>query len=87
MSMSDSEIDELLERLDQTEPKLQRRIIAKLTEKAALAEKFLEACEAIDAIDCCEGYTFPDSDWPKLWDALSKARAAIAFAKDKGFCS
>lgn len=41
----------------------------------------LAACQRLDELDCCDGYSFPEADWPKLWEALSLARAAIAKAK------
>ncbi len=40
----------------------------------------LAACKAMDDLDCCDGYSFPAADWPKLWNALALARAAIARA-------
>lgn len=43
----------------------------------AAAPDLLDACRALDALDCCEGYNLPQADYPKLWDALGKARAAI----------
>jgi hypothetical protein len=52
-----------------------------LGEIAASHADLLAACEAIDALDCCTGYSFPDSDWPRFWEALEKARAALAKAK------
>jgi hypothetical protein len=47
----------------------------------AAAPDLLAACEAIDALDCCTGYSFPDSDWPLFWEALEKARAALVKAR------
>jgi hypothetical protein len=52
-----------------------------LGEIAASHADLLGACEAIDALDCCTGYSFPDSDWPLFWEALEKARAALAKAR------
>lgn len=46
----------------------------------AAAPDLLDACRALDELDCCLGYVFPGSDWPKLWAALDAARAAIAKA-------
>jgi hypothetical protein len=48
---------------------------------AAGNAELLAACEALDRLDCCDGYSFPETDWPKLWEALSLARAALAKAK------
>ena len=42
-----------------------------------------EACKALGALDCCEGYTLPRDEYLKLWDALGKARAAIAKAEGR----
>lgn len=47
----------------------------------AAAPDLLAACEMLDSLDCCDGYTFPKDDWQKLWEALNLARAAIAKAK------
>jgi len=44
------------------------------------APDLLDACRALDELDCCLGYVFPGGDWPKLWAALDAARAAIAKA-------
>lgn len=41
--LTDHEVDILLERFDQTEPALQRRIVAALMEKAQLADASVEA--------------------------------------------
>jgi hypothetical protein len=48
---------------------------------ADAAPDLLAACEAIDALDCCTGCSFPESDWPRFWEALEKARAALARAR------
>jgi hypothetical protein len=45
-------------------------------------DALLAACEALDGLDCCDGYSFPDADWPKLWNALSLARKAIAMTRE-----
>lgn len=42
IELTDAEVDVLLERFDQTEPKLQRRIIATFVAKAIEAEGLLE---------------------------------------------
>jgi hypothetical protein len=52
-----------------------------LGEIAASHADLLAACEAVDALDCCTGYSFPESDWPLFWEALEKARAALAKAR------
>jgi hypothetical protein len=49
----------------------------------AAAPDLLEASKELDGLDCCEGYTFPESDWPRLWKALGLARAAVAKAEGK----
>ena len=49
----------------------------------AAAPSLLAACKLLDDLDCCTGYTFPESDWPKLWAAIEAARAAIARAERK----
>jgi len=47
----------------------------------AAAPDLLEACERIAELDCTDGYTLADSEYPALWDALHVARAAIAKAR------
>lgn len=49
---------------------------------AAENARLRAACEALDKLDCCDGYSFPDSDWPKLWEALNLARAALNEGRD-----
>lgn len=46
-SMSEREIDSLLERFDATAAPLQRRIVAELTVKASMAEELLDACRLL----------------------------------------
>lgn len=43
----------------------------------AASPDLLEACQALDELDCCDGYSIPDDDYPKLWAALNLAREAI----------
>lgn len=44
----------------------------------AAAPDLLAACETLDSLNCCTGYSLPDADYPKLWDALCEARVALA---------
>ncbi len=46
-------------------------------ERGAVAE-MLAACRTLDGVDCCEGYSLGDADYPKFWAALAMARAALA---------
>lgn len=51
------------------------------TELASLREeneRLREACERLDQIDCCDGYSLNNDDYPVLWDALNLARAALS---------
>ena len=64
------------------------RIVACVNACAGIADPsavpdLLEAATLIDSMDFVEGYTFPASDWPKLWHALTLARAALAKATTK----
>lgn len=83
--MSDEEIDMLLERFDQTDPKLQRRIIAEFVQRCHKFEvqrdELLAALEQIvtdwDSVD--PNAQVPDEiNDDEHWEA---ARAAIAEAK------
>lgn len=44
-------------------------------------DDLVEACAALDSLDCCDGYSFPESDWPKFWEALNLARAVLPKAR------
>lgn len=46
MELDDDKLDELLERYDQTAPKLQRQIVGGMTLRAFLAERRLKIAEA-----------------------------------------
>lgn len=37
--------------------------------------------QQLDDIDCCEGYTIPESDYPKFWKAQALARDVIEAKK------
>ncbi len=58
--LTDAEIDELLERFDLTEPRLQRRIIADFVAKAAVSDDLRRQCDelrrmlqkALDSLVC-----------------------------------
>lgn len=43
--LTDDEVDVLLERFDQTDPALQRRVVAALVIKATLVKELTEACQ------------------------------------------
>lgn len=46
-SMSEREIDALLDRFDATESPLQRRIVAELMVQSSMAKELLEACRSL----------------------------------------
>lgn len=50
--LTDAEIDTLLERFDQTEPQLQRRIVASLISEIALRDEQLQKTQA--ALTACK---------------------------------
>ena len=83
--LTDAEIDELLERFDQTEPKLQRRIIAKfVTDRTIL----LDALKALLAECDPQRAEDPETGWflDVSTEGKERARAAINFA-EKGAAS
>ena len=81
-TMTDAEIDVILERFDATGPKLQRRIIAELTCKAAAADGLHAALSRL--ANAAETLVGSDPDMPGYRDderefdaALEGARAAL----------
>lgn len=55
------------------------RLRQALTELSSTSDA-LAACQKLDALDCCEGYSLAEKDWPMFWEAISLARVAIAKA-------
>lgn len=49
----------------------------------AAAADLLTACEKLDQVDCCDGYSLNNDDYKTFWDALNMAREAITKTKGK----
>lgn len=50
---------------------------------STLLEDLIEACSKLLDVDCCTGYTFPEKNWPILWDAIDKANNAVQRSKQE----
>lgn len=40
-------------------------------------DKLERIVKLLDGIDCCEGYSIADTEYPKFWEAQSLAREVI----------
>lgn len=77
--LTDAEVDKLLERFDQTEPHLQRRIIVGLTLRAMQADDRVAAIrQKLEAIVCTEGVdkgvVLLSYEGPQHWDEALQCR-------------
>lgn len=79
IELTDEEIDVLLERFDQTDPALQRRIIARFITRGVAADDLLAALKGLMAVQDCT-----DDCWCNEGGGTCEAcvaRAAIAKAE------
>lgn len=77
--LTDAEVDNLLERFDQTEPHLQRRIIVGVALRAMLADARVAAIrQKLENIVCTEGVdkgvVLLSHDAPTHWDESRQCR-------------
>jgi hypothetical protein len=49
--------------------------VAEVIDRETGLAELVEVATLVTNLDFCEGYMLPEKEYPKLWEALSKARA------------